>query len=135
MSTSDRALTFSSGNRILSTASVCRGYNFDQLGIGGPKFSPDFHFVLVDVLGPFEPGDVPRNHALISVATGGIILAPSFPHYAGVPMTLDPLSWASGQRATLRYASGKTAAVHELHPFPVARCTPAATSSPSSKPL
>lgn len=121
---SDHSLTFSSGDKVISTATLCPAYNFDQFGAGGPTFSPDFHFVLVDVLGPFTPGNVPRNRALITVATGGIVLAPDFPSYAGVPLTLDKLSWASGQRATLRYSNGHTATVHEPppHPFPLAHC-------------
>ena len=126
MTESNGALTFSSGNGVLSTATVCPGYRFDQLDAGGPTFSPDFHWVLVDVLGPFEPGDVPRNHALIYVPSGRMILAPQFPYYAGVPSTTETISWASGQRATLRYANGKSATVHDppLHPLPAQRCAP-----------
>jgi len=124
IATSDRTLTFSSAGKLISTATLCQGYTFDQFGAGGPKFSPDFHFVLVDVLGPFTPGNVPRNRALVAVATGGIILAPDFPGYAGIPITLDKLSWASGQRSTLRYANGHTATVHDPPPraFPLAHC-------------
>jgi hypothetical protein len=126
MAESNGRLTFSSNNGVLSTTAVCPGYRFDQLDTGGPTFSPDFHWVLVDVLGPFEPGNVPRNHALIYVASGRMILAPQFPYYVGVPATTDTLSWASGRRAALRYTNGKSVTVHDppLHPLPPERCAP-----------
>jgi hypothetical protein len=81
--------------------------------------------VLVDVLGPFEPGNVARTHALIDVRTGGLVLAPNFPAYVDVPSTLGGLSWASGERATLRYAQeGRSADLHDppLRPLPITTC-------------
>jgi len=127
MLTSDRVLTFTTDGRTISAATLCPGYQFDQLGTGGPVFSPDRHWVLVDVLGQFTPGNVARNHALVSVATGGLVLAPDFPRYAGIPMTLDPLTWASGQRATLRYKNGQAKPVRDPPPlpYPLASCPPA----------
>jgi hypothetical protein len=122
---SERTLTFASGDAVISTVTLCPGQVFDQFGIGGPTFSPDFHWVLVDVLGPFAPGNVTRNHALIDVRTGGLILAPRFPAYVEVPSTLGGLSWASGLRATLRYApDGRTADLHDppLRPLPIPSC-------------
>ena len=121
--TSDSLLVDSDG-RVISTARVCPGYQFVTFGASGPKFSPNQHWILVDVRGPFTPGNVERNRALVHVASGALIASPDFPKYAGVPSTLDALAWASGERATLRYANGKTARVAEppLHPFPAQRC-------------
>ncbi len=126
--TSDSITVLDAGGRIVSTATVCPGFTFSQLGKTGPKVSPDRHWILVDVLGPYEPGNVGRNHALIQIATGRFVTSPDFKTYIGVPATLQPLEWASGQRATLRYANGTTAAVHDPppHPLPGQRC-PVAT--------
>ena len=92
--------------------------------MAGPKFSPDQHWVLVDVLGPFEPGNVARNHAIVDVRTGRFITSADFPHFLGVPSTSQPVSWASGQLATLRYSDGTTVALRDpaLHAFPFSRC-------------
>ncbi len=111
--------------RIVSTATLCPGYQFAQLGIPGPKLSPDQHWILIDVLGPYQPGNVARNHAIVDVRDGRLITAPDFPRYLGVPATLQSLEWASGERATLRYHDGKTAALHDppLVPFPERPCT------------
>jgi hypothetical protein len=113
-----------SSGHIISTATLCPGYEFAQLGAAGPKFSPDQHWVLVDVLGPFEPGNVQRNHAIVDVHSGRFVVSPDFPKYLGVPGTLLPLAWASGLRATLRYQDGKTANVHDppLQAFPQSPC-------------
>jgi len=118
---SQRTLSFTSGGTLISTVTLCPGAVFQQIGTGGPTFSPDLHWVLVDVVGPFEPGNVPRSHAIVDVRTGGIVLAPAFPAYLGVPFTLGGLAWASGQRATLRYAdNGRSARLHDppLRPLP-----------------
>jgi len=126
VSVTDRAIVIDDRGHVVSTATICPGFAFDMLGVGGPQFSPDRHWVLVDVRGPFEPGNVPRNHALVRVATGGIVLSSDFPRYLGVPSSLDPVAWASGDRATLRYKDGTTANLKEppLHPLPAARCGP-----------
>jgi hypothetical protein len=109
---------------IISTATLCPGYEFVQLGVAGPKFSPDQHWVLVDVLGPFEPGNVARNHAIVDVHSGRFVVSADFPHFLGVPSTSLPVSWASGELATLRYSDGKTASLRDpaLHAFPNLRC-------------
>jgi hypothetical protein len=122
---SARTLTFTSDGVVLSSATLCPAFAFDVLGVGEPTFSPDLHWVLVDVLGPFEPGDVPRTHAIIDVRTGGLVLGPDFPAYVGVPSTTGGLSWASGELATLRYESGgRTVNLHDppLRPLPVTNC-------------
>jgi hypothetical protein len=126
ISTSDSQLRFSSDGKTIATATLCPGYQFDQFGVTGPTFSPDLHWVLVDVLGPFEPGNVARNHALVEVATGAIVPAAAFPEYLGVRSTPDALAWASGERQTLHYASGADATVHEppLRPIPGPICRP-----------
>jgi hypothetical protein len=122
VSTSENALSFSSGGRTLSTATLCPGYEFDQFGLTGPTFSPDLHWVLVDVLGPFEPGNVARNHALIEVATGAIVPSSEFPKL-GVRTTLTPIAWASGRRQTLHYDSGADATVRDpARPLPRPVC-------------
>ncbi len=110
----------------MSTATICPGYEFVAVGAGGPHLSPDLHWILVDVRGPFTPGNVPLTHALAHVATGAVVLSPDFPRYFGVPATRDRLAWASGERATLRYNDGKTATVKDppLRPLPVTRCAP-----------
>ncbi len=114
------------GGHIVSTATVCPGYTFSQLGVSGPKVSPDRHWILVDVLGPYEPGNIGRNHALVQIATGRLVTSPNFKAYVGVPGTLAPLAWASGERASLRYADGSTAVVHDPppHPLPAVQCAP-----------
>ena len=138
LSITDRAITVDSAGRVLSTATLCPGFAFDAIGNGGPHFSPDLHWVLVDIRGPFTPGNVPRNHALVDVATGGIATSGMFATYLGVPSTLRPLGWVSGERATLRYADGTTHAVHDppLRPMPAAPCTSATTAAtlPSAAP-
>ncbi len=124
IATTDRTLSFSSDGRTISTATLCPGYVFDQFGTSGPTFSPDLHWVLVDVLGPFEPGNVARNHALVNVTTGAIVRSSEFPQYLGIPSTLDALAWASGERQTLRYTKGPDRRVVEepLHPIPTPAC-------------
>ncbi len=114
--------------RIVSTATLCPGFEFAQLGAPGPKLSPDQHWVLVDVLGPFEPGNVQRNHAIIDVRDGHFIVSTDFSKYLGVPGSLQPLAWASGERATLRYQDGKEATLRDpsLLPFPRSPCLPQA---------
>jgi len=113
---------------VVSTALVCPGYTFDSFGNGGPRLSPDQHWVLVDVRGPLSPGNVVRTHALINVRTGGLIFATAFPSLLRVPSTNDGLTWASGERSTLRYADGKTYALVDPPrvPLPVERCALAA---------
>ena len=125
IATSDRMLRFSSDDKTISTAILCPGYQFDQFGVTGPTFSPDLHWVLVDILGPFEPGNVARNHALVEVTTGAIVRSPEFPEYLGVPSTADPLAWASGERQTLHYAKGSDGAVKvpPLRPIPLSPCS------------
>ena len=125
IATSDSQLRFSSGGRTIATATLCPGYKFDQFGVTGPTYSPDLHWVLVDVLGPFLPGNVARNHALIEVATGGIVPSAEFPEYLGVRSTSDTLAWASGQRQNLHYAAGPDATVLEppLHRIPAPVCS------------
>lgn len=124
MSVTDRALLLVSGGNIVSTALVCPGYTFDGFGNGGPRFSPDQHWVLVDVLGPYAPGNVARTHALVNVRSGRLVFAPEFARILGVPNLSDALSWASGERATLRYADGKTFALHDPPrvALPLERC-------------
>jgi hypothetical protein len=80
--------------------------------------------VLVDVLGPFEPGNVLRDHAVIDVRSGRFVVSRDFKKYLGVPGTLLPVAWASGLRATLRYQDGTTANLHDppLQDFPQAPC-------------
>jgi hypothetical protein len=131
-SVTDRAITFVHDGTVLSTAVVCPGYAFDQFGSSGPKFSPDNHWVLIDVRGPFTPGNVPRTEALVQVTTGAIVFAPNFPAYLGVPAALQPIAWASGERATLAYPGGRSATLHDppLHPIPALRCIPG-TAAPA----
>ena len=109
---------------IISTATLCTGFEFVQLGVAGPKLSPDQHWVLVDVLGPFEPGNVQRNHAIVDVRSGRFVVSSDFKKYLGVPGTLLPIAWASGQRATLRYEDGALATLHDppLQGFPQTPC-------------
>jgi len=125
VSVTDRALLLDSGGMIVSTALLCPGYTFDGFGNGGPRLSPDQHWVLVDVRGPYEPGNVPRTHALVNVRTGALVISSAFAATVGVPNTSDALAWASGERSTLRYADGRTAALRDppLRPLPVQRCT------------
>ncbi len=129
----DRALTLVHDGTILSTAIVCPGFTFDQFGATGPRLSPDNHWVLIDVKGPYTPGNVPRTHALIEVASGSIVFAPNFPTYLGIPASYDPIAWASGQRATVAYPNGKSATIHDppLRPIPAERCAPAGVSATS----
>ncbi len=119
-------MTLAAGGTVLSSATVCPGYAFDTLGPGGPRLSPDLHWVLVDVLGPFLPGDVARTHALIAVDSGAIIMSTDFPEYAGAPATASPLTWASGEREVLRYNDGKTVSLRDgpLKPVPPLQCAP-----------
>ncbi len=136
-SITDRAVTFDSNGVVLSTAVVCPGYAFDQFGRSGPTLSPDDHWLLVVVKGPFTPGNVPRTSALVQVATGAIVFAPSFPTYLGIPTTLEPVAWASGRRATLAYASGQSATIHDppLRPIPALRCVAGASPSDDRAPM
>jgi hypothetical protein len=118
-------LTFTSDGNVLSSATLCPAFAFDTLGVGEPTFSPDLHWVLVDVLGPFEPGNVARTHALIDVRTGGLILGPDFPAYVGVKTTSGSVSWASGELATLRdQSNGHTADLRDppVRPLPIVTC-------------
>lgn len=115
-----RSLTLASDGVVISTALVCPGYAFDSFGNGGPRLSPDQHWVLVDIRGPFAPGNVPRNHALVNVRTGTVIAAPDFPALLDIPAAPDALAWASGERSTLRYASGKTVPLRD----PLRRAVP-----------
>ncbi len=107
-----------------SSTTLCPNYAFDTLGAGGPTLSPDLHWILVDVKGPFEPADVRVRHALIQVTTGALVTSPDFPAYLGVPSTSDPLAWASGERATLRYKNEKLATVRDppLRRLPALDC-------------
>jgi hypothetical protein len=100
---SPRRITVAAAGAIISSATLCPNYEFATLGAGGPTLSPDLHWILVDVKGPYEPASVPVTHALIWVTTGAIVMSPDFPAYVGVPNTLDPIAWASGLRSTLRY--------------------------------
>jgi hypothetical protein len=87
---------------------------------------------------------VPRTEALVRVVTGELVFAPNFPAYLGVPATLVPISWASGQRATLVYPSGKSAPITDppLRPIPAPQCVrgndlraaPPASPAPSATP-
>ncbi len=118
-------LTFTSDGVVLSSATLCPAFAFDTLGVGEPTFSPDLHWVLVDVLGPFEPGNVARTHAIIDVRTGGLVLGPDFPAYVGVKTTTGTVAWASGELATLRDQSdGHTANLRDppLRPLPITSC-------------
>ncbi|GAC1444343.1 MAG: hypothetical protein NVS3B17_21020 [Vulcanimicrobiaceae bacterium] len=108
MSVTDRALLFDSGGTIVSTAVLCPGYAFVQYGSGGPRFAPDQHWVLVDILGPYAPGNVIRTHVLVDVRTGTLVRATAFRRVLGLPDAPDSLAWASGERQTLRYPDGAT---------------------------
>ncbi len=121
-----RSLMLVSDGDVISTALVCPDYRFAAFGSGGPHLSPDQHWVLVDIRGPFTPGNVPRNHALVNVRTGAVIAAPDFPSVLGIPAAPDALAWVSGERSTLRYANGKTIALHDplKRPVPRLRCLP-----------
>lgn len=120
---------------IISTATLCPGFEFVQLGAAGPKLSPNQHFVLVDVLGPFAPGNVQRNHAIVDVRSGHYVVSAEFPKYLGIPATMLPVSWASGEFATLRYQDGKTANLHDppLWRFPATTCGGANTVGASAE--
>jgi len=121
---SPQRITVVAAGTVLSQANLCPTYQFDTLGPGGPTLSPDLHWILVDVKGPFEPGNVPVTHALIQVTTGALVTAPDFPTYAGVPSSRDPLAWASGLRSTLRYKNESLASLHDPppRPFPAFDC-------------
>jgi len=120
MSLTDRSLTLASDGDVISTALLCPGFAFDTFGAGGPRLSPDQHWVLVDIRGPYTPGNVPRNHALINVHTGAVIASPDFPAVLGIATAPDGLAWVSGERSTLRYATQKTVVLHD----PIARAVP-----------
>ncbi len=122
--TNESLTVLAARGHIISTATVCPGFTFSQLGATGPKLSPNRHWILVDVLGPYEPGNVVRNHVIVQVTTGKFVTSPNFKAYLGVPSSLQPIAWASGERATLRYADGSLATVHDppIHVIPVARC-------------
>lgn len=145
VSVTKEAVSFDANGVVLSTAVLCPGFAFDQFGAYGPKLSPDDHWALVDVQGPFTPGNVPRTEALVRVVTGEIVFAPNFPIYLGVPATLVPISWASGQRATLVYPNGKSATIADppLRSIPAPQCirgndlraiAPTASPAPSATP-
>jgi len=113
---------------------VCAGYTFDSFGNGGPQFSPDQHWVLVDVRGPYTPGNVARTHVLVNVRTGHLVFAPNFLRTLGVPNASDALAWVSGERETLRYGSGATHALVDppKSQLPLERCVGAAIAPLSS---
>ncbi len=123
----DRSLTLASNGAIVSTAVICPEFAFDSFGVGGPHFSPDQHWILVDIRGPFAPGNVARNHALVNVRSGAVILSPDFPSVLEIPIAADGVSWASGERSTLRYTNGKTFALRDPIRRPLAKrvCAPA----------
>ena len=123
-SVTDRAIVLASDAAIVSTATLCPGYTFVSFGVGGPTFSPDQHWLLVDVLGPYTPGNVARTHALVDVRTGRLVFATEFARLLGIPDAPDALSWASGERETLRYGDGHTRALVEppKRPLPERRC-------------
>ncbi len=125
LSLTDRSLTLASDGDVISMALVCPNYAFDTFGNGGPRLSPDQHWVLVDIRGPFTPGNVPRTHALIHVRTGAVIFSADFPKTLEIPAAPDALAWASGERSTLRYGSGKTVALHDplTRTLPKLHCT------------
>lgn len=131
VSVTDRSLTLASDGAIVSTAVICPGYAFDSFGSGGPHFSPDQHWILVDIRGPFAPGSVPRNHALVNVRTGTVVASPDFPTMLEIPSAPDGVNWESGERSTLRYANGKTAALRDPMRKSVAKlvCAPAARAA------
>ena len=123
--TSTAITVLQSDGHIISTATLCPGYQFDQFGRTGPRFSPDQHWILVDVLGPFAPGNVERNHVLVHVTTGRLVTSPNFQRYLGVPATSQTLAWASGERETLRYEDGKTATLRDPpRELPAQTCAP-----------
>jgi len=121
---SPRRITVATAGSVISSVTLCPDYQFATLGAGEPTLSPDLHWILVDVKGPYEPASVPVTHALIQVTTGAIVTSPDFPAYAGVPSTLDPITWASGLRSTLRYKNETLAAVKDPPPrhFPPLAC-------------
>lgn len=125
LSLTERALMLVSRGAIVSTAAICPGFTFVGFGNGGPHLSPDQHWVLVDILGPYAPGNVPRTAALVYVRSGAVVRSPDFPSTLGIPNATAGVSWVSGERATLRYANGKTAGVHDppFRPLPVERCS------------
>jgi hypothetical protein len=137
VSATDRALTFDHDGRVLSTAVICPGFTFDRFGMSGPRLSPDNHWALVDVVGPYTPGNVPRTHALVQVTTGAVVLAPNFPAYLGVPASLEPIAWASGERSTLAYPDGKSATLLEppRRAIPPLVCTPESAAPAYSAPV
>jgi len=107
ISATDRSIVFDSNGTIVSTALLCPGYTFDAFGSGGPRLSPDQHWVLVDVRGPYEPGNVARTYVLAYVRTGVVIFGNEFPTAVGAPSPADRIDWSSGERATLRYKDGR----------------------------
>ncbi|GAC1310597.1 MAG: hypothetical protein NVS2B3_06090 [Vulcanimicrobiaceae bacterium] len=113
LSLTDRSIVFASDGAVVSTALLCPDYAFDTFGPGGPRLSPDQHWLLVDVRGPFAPANVPRTHALVDVRSGALVLSPDFPMLLAIPAATGELSWASGERATLRYRPGSTVRLHE----------------------
>lgn len=129
--TNDSMTVLDANGRILSTALACPGYEFAQFGASGPKFSPDQHWILVDILGPLDPGNVGRNHAIVDVRTGGYVVGSDFPRALGVAATTKPVSWASGRFAALRYDDGTVSA--PIDPggrrLPVRRCDAPARSA------
>jgi hypothetical protein len=108
ISATDRSLVFDSNGTIVSTALLCPGYTFDAFGSGGPRLSPDQHWVLVDVRGPYEPGNVARAYVLAYVRSGVVVFGNEFPTAVGAPSPADRIDWSSGERATLRYKDGRT---------------------------
>ena len=111
ISATNRSLVFDSNGTIVSTALLCPGYTFDAFGKGGPRLSPDQHWALVDVRGPYEPGNIARAHVLAYVRSGIIVFSSDFPSAVGIPTPTDGIDWSSGERATLRYRDGRTFAL------------------------
>jgi len=128
MTLTDGSLALVDGRgRLISTAVLCPGLTFDGLGRSGPTLSPDQHWVLVDVLGPYLPGDVARRHALVQVRTGRFVTSADFRRYLGVaPASTGILAWRSGERATLVYPDGSSGRVPDppLRPLPAPTCAP-----------
>lgn len=125
-STNDSIVVVASDGRIISTTVACAGFRFAQFGEAGPKFSPDQHWILVDLLGPLEPGNVPRVHAIVDVRHGGFVIDRDFTRYLGIAASPKALSWASGRRAAIRYDDGSAAEIEQrrVRPFPAERCAP-----------
>lgn len=124
MSVTDHSLLFVSRGAIVSTAVLCSQFSFVTYGPTGPTFSPDQHWVLVDVLGPKAPGAIVATHALVEVRSGRIVFADDFARVLGIVNPPGTLAWASGRRQTLRYGDDKTVSLPERDgkALPIKRC-------------